>query len=159
VSKLHPTGQLDTKLAGVRVEDFPTTFDDVVIERRRIVPFTRSIRVGRFLFPTSVVDAFEPIEGLDVSRFPMRIALESRGNGYGGVEVAVRINVRDRDNPERWIWVTLTTAISEYAIHDEGLVEAALYQFVEHAVKHELDECWLVNGTRTRDPHKGDQRP
>lgn len=34
--------------------------------------------------------------------------------------------------------------------------EHILHAFVREAVLHELDECWLVDGQRVRDPHSLD---
>lgn len=116
-----------------------------------------------------------PIEGLDVSRFPAQMQLFSKmyctevlHTAHGPVlstrprlvaDLQCIMTVRDRDYPDRITLVTFQRSVSLEDVERRMLgLENAVYDFIREAVLHELDECWLVNGIRTRDPHAGERR-
>jgi hypothetical protein len=103
-----------------------------------------------------------PVRGLDLSRFPVPIVIESKaGDPYPGheeftiVQLRATMRVNDRDAPERQVEVRFGRNVRELELRSRG-EEEILYDIVRQALEHELRECWLVGGARVRDPHRGD---
>ena len=89
---------------------------------------------------------YRPVQGIDLSNFPMRIEVDSCFGEWGSC-LRVRACVIDRrDGSPTFIQISRT-------INHAVPLEPQIYSLVRETVDHELAECWLVNGVRTRDPH------
>jgi hypothetical protein len=103
-----------------------------------------------------------PVEGLNLSRFPlpMEVLACCPWPHQPMLELRCCMTVRDRDDdrphphaPTKDLVFTQSFPLYEVEARGE---EATVYEFVRTALLHEFDECWLVNGKRTRDPHRNE---
>jgi hypothetical protein len=97
-----------------------------------------------------------PVKGLDLSRFTIPIVIESRLRDRFSMELRVTMFVRDADDPEKETTIHSSNVLSGYLIdqiNDQKFIEHFIYELVMTQLRHELDECWYVDGKRVRDPH------
>ena len=92
------------------------------------------------------------VEGLDLSRFPLKMTLYSFVQYYYGsprLSLGLYMDVVERDGTGP---LQLTFA-RDFDTRDPRPDSEIAYEFVRECVLHELEESWLENGWRTRDPH------
>jgi hypothetical protein len=124
------------------------SFFEIDPPRRREPP-----SLSRFRLPE--LEIWSPVEGLDVSHFPIPIRVESRAEfeyGLQRFQIQVILRVKDRETGEN-----VNVSIVESFIGDKYTREHAeeiIHWLVQRAVLHELDECWFVEDERVRDPHR-----
>lgn len=115
------------------------------------VPATRRWRKGDLNNPA--VTALEHfLARFDISSFPITINLCV----IGGDTLEASIFSRDRDTgaPSRGIrHARISPRMFDAYIDADGFVESTLFEMVRALVLHELEESWLCDGVRIRDPH------
>jgi hypothetical protein len=82
--------------------------------------------------------------------------IESRQRDRFDIELRVTMIVRDADNPYKETTVYSSNMLTGYMvdqINDREFIERCIYDLVMTQLRHELDECWYVDGKRVRDPH------
>ncbi len=83
--------------------------------------------------------------------FPVQCTIEVRA-GMLGVMAVIIMHVPDREtghHRRQFYEMPLYLEVFE----DEQDVLTVMFEAARSAFLHELDECWHVDGVRTRDPH------
>lgn len=131
------------------------------VDRDRLVMEARSIaRTGApgdaHGFPLLVDQCANFVNTLDLSLLPWKPTISLRvGPFRPSLEVTITISVEDRETRQPSIVRFSQECFPEDSEHFERFV----FELVRKVVLHELDEAWVVNGVRERDPHAGEFKP
>jgi hypothetical protein len=104
---------------------------------------------------------WEHVRGLNVSRFPLPMVVESRQFDImfpepDGFILRIHMLVLDRDTGEPK-QIIFFHNVHPLEVRSQGEVWS-LHRALTIAVNHELNECFIVGGKRIFDPHEGDVR-
>ncbi len=98
------------------------------------------------------------VDSIDVSRFPMKMRIDAYvdnvADAYPIYHVRVIMRVIERDS-DADVEVVYSESAPNLYLEDENQRLRFIHSVVRKAVDHELDECFVVNGRRIFDPHKG----
>lgn len=98
----------------------------------------------------------ELLESIDVSGLPFECTLMfnfTDESHEGCVACTFRMKVKSRDNPAKTTWVQVHQMFEYRLFKDRDRTLFIVRRMIRDALKHELDECFLVNGVREFDPH------